>query len=290
MEGLFKFAKMHGAGNDFVVVPDADGRFPRGESDASRLTRALCAPHFGLGSEGLLVLRPGGPDGAAFAMDFRNPDGSVASMCGNGARCAAFFAFRKGWAGRTGVFVSGAGEIGFEVVSADPSGGAARVRVDATEVRGRRGGVRPAALPGRVFDFLDTGVPHAVCFADGSAEDFDRIDVRAEGRAARFAAEFAPDGANADFVRVEGPSAVAVRTYERGVEDETAACGTGAIAAAVAAAERGLVSLPCAVRVRGGDVLVVDARRGGGGLCFAPSLEGPARFVCEGRFDAAWFA
>lgn len=282
----FEFAKMHGAGNDFVVVADPEGEFPR---DSAGLVRTLCAAHVGLGSEGLLVLSPGGPDGIAFSMVFFNPDGSRASMCGNGARCAAYFAFRRGWAGRTMRFGSDAGAIGAEIVSESRSGGAAEVRVEATDPHDRRRGVRPAAAPGRAFDFLDSGVPHAIRFFEGDAAAFAALDVRSEGRAVRFDPEFAPAGTNVDFVRVEGPDSVSLRTYERGVEDETGACGTGAIASAVAAAERGLVSLPCRVRVAGGDTLVVDAVRGPDGLFRSPTLAGPARVVCEGRFDAEWF-
>ena len=289
METWIEFAKMHGAGNDFVVVADPDGVFRGG--DGERLARALCTPHTGLGSEGLLALAPepgAKGSGTDFSMIFRNPDGSRVGMCGNGARCAAFFAFRRGWSGRRMQFRSDAGTIGAEIESVGPDGASAVVRVDATEVRDRRDAVSPACLPGRVFAFLDTGVPHAVRFVDGATEDFDALDVVAEGRAVRHAREFAPAGTNADFARVDGPAELSLRTYERGVEDETGACGTGAIAAAVAAAERGLVSLPCRVKVRGGDTLVVDAPRDGDGLCRSPTLSGPARLVCEGRFRPEW--
>ena len=294
MTRVFPFAKMHGAGNDFVVVDDPLGEFA-GEG-AAELARAACAPHVGIGAEGLIALSaasaPGGAAAAAagadFAMVFRNPDGSRVGMCGNGARCAAFFAYRRGWTGRAMRFLSDAGLIGAEIVSAGPSGPAAEVRVEATEIRGRRGPLALACLPGRLWRALDTGVPHAVRFADPS-EDFDGMDIRAEGRAVRFAREFAPDGTNADFVRVDGPAEISLRTYERGVEDETGACGTGAIAAAAAAAESGLVALPCRGKVRSGDVLVVDAARGPDGLCRAPTLAGPARFVCEGRLDPRFF-
>lgn len=289
METWIEFAKMHGAGNDFVVVADPAGLFCG--KDAERLARALCTPHTGLGSEGLIALAPekgAGDGGTDFTMVFRNPDGSRVGMCGNGARCAAFFAFRKGWAGRKTRFRSDAGIVGAEIVSGGPDGAEAVVRVDATEVRARRGEIAVTGLPGRVFTVLDTGVPHAVRFVDGAKEDFGAMDVVSEGRVVRYAPEFAPEGTNADFARVDGPSELSLRTYERGVEDETGACGTGAIAAVVAAAESGRVALPCRVRVRGGDLLVVDAARGADGLCRAPTLTGPARLVCEGRFQPEW--
>ena len=288
METWIEFAKMHGAGNDFVVVADPGGLFRGG--DGERLARALCTPHTGLGSEGLIALAPESGGETDFSMVFRNPDGSRVGMCGNGARCAAFFAFRRGWAGRKTRFRSDAGTVGAEIASVGPDGASAVVRVDATEIRDRRGRVAVTGLPGREFRALDTGVPHAVRFVDGAAEDFDALDVVSEGRTVRYAPEFAPAGTNADFARVDGPSELSLRTYERGVEDETGACGTGAIAAAVAAAESGLVSLPCRVKVRGGDTLVVDAVRGADGLCRAPTLSGPARLVCEGRFRAEWIA
>ena len=286
---------MHGAGNDFVVVADPDSFFWK--QGAGEVVRSVCAPHTGLTSEGLIALAPSGNDRSPIApgepsisMVFFNPDGSRASMCGNGARCAAFFAFRKGWAGREMQFLSDAGAIGACIVEGDRSGGLAVVRVEATEIRGRRTETGVAALPGRPVSFLDSGVPHAVAFFDTTEEEFAAMDIAALGRAVRFDKAFAPDGANADFVRVTGAASLALRTYERGVEAETGACGTGAIAAAVAAAERGLVKLPCSVSVRSGAVLSVEAAVGADGLCRAPSLTGPAQIVCEGRLDPGFFA
>ena len=145
--------------------------------------------------------------------------------------------------------------------------------------------VRP---DGAAFDYfaVDTGVPHAVAFVDG----LDAADGRREGALVRHSAAFAPAGTNVDFARVDGPRALSVRTYERGVEDETAACGTGSVAAAVAAVETGRCAPPVDVRVAFGDVLRVEGRVDADGRFGDLLLVGPARFVCRGVLDLAAFA
>lgn len=279
----FEFAKMHGAGNDFVAVLDPGAAFPL---DDPALVRRLNAPHVGLVSEGMLVLRRPAPgEGADVRMVFFNPDGSRASMCGNGARCAAFLARRAGWAPARLRLATDAGTMDAEVLDDDGSGPAARVRIALSPPSGRRPRVRP---DGAAFDYfaVDTGVPHAVAFVDG----LDAVDVRREGALVRHSAAFAPAGTNVDFARVDGPRALSVRTYERGVEDETAACGTGSVAAAVAAVETGRCAPPVDVRVAFGDVLRVEGRVDADGRFGDLLLVGPARFVCRGVLDLAAFA
>lgn len=286
----FPFAKMHGAGNDFVVLADPDARFPL--ADAA-LVRRICAPHVGLVCEGLLVLRRAdAPAGSDFRMVFFNPDGSRAGMCGNGARCAALFAFRNGWTGRAGVFASDAGPVPFEVAADGRRVSVGMKDVDGfppggcTLSNGDSAAPRPAGFDGGGFWKVDTGVPHAVKIVS----DVSAVPVDSWGAYVRHHGFFGPDGTNVDFVQILGRHAVAVRTFERGVEAETAACGTGATAAALVAAVMGC-DFPVAVRVASGDELTVgcaeflgcDGARG-------VSLAGPARFVCRGALDTDDFS
>lgn len=273
---IYRFSKMHGAGNDFVVIPDMDAVFPIDDPDYIRL---LCDPHTGLGTEGFIVLRP--DEEADFRMIFFNPDGSRASMCGNGARCAAFYAFSHGIAARLMRFRSDAGMLSAEILEDTPGRGTVKVRT--TLPRNIRASVAPTGSSRSYFS-VDTGVPHAVAFLDNLSS----LDVAAEGRAVRFAPEFAPAGTNVDFVRVVDRSTLELRTYERGVEAETAACGTGALASAVAAIESGVCDSSVSIRVRFGDTLGVDLLRAPDGSVSAIYLTGPAVVVCEGSFDDRW--
>ncbi len=275
------FFKMHGAGNDFVVLADPDTRFPLADAD---LARAFCAPHSGVVCEGLLVLQPATAAGADLRMVFFNPDGSRAAMCGNGLRCAVFAAHLAGLAAGPAMTVeTDAGLLSAELLALDPATGRATVRARTSPPRDRRPAVRPAGSA-REFFSVDSGVPHAVAFV----ADLAAVDVAAEGAAVRHAPEFAPAGTNVDFARVLGPHALAIRTFERGVEAETAACGTGAIAAAVAAVETGRCESPVDVRVAFGDTLRVEAEPGPDGLCRGILFTGPARLVARGIADTDW--
>ena len=280
----FEFFKMHGAGNDFVVLADPDARFPVGDS---ALVRRLCAPHSGFVCEGLLVLQTrGAPANSDVRMVFFNPDGSRAAMCGNGLRCAVFAARLAGLAAADAVTVAtDAGPLAAHLVSRDDAAGRATVAARTSEPRDRRPAVRLAAGSAREWFFVDTGVPHAVAFVG----DLDAVDVAAEGAAVRFAPEFAPAGTNVDFARVLGPHELAIRTYERGVEAETAACGTGSIAAAVAAVETGRCVSPVDVHVAFGDVLRVETEPGPDGRCRGVLFTGPAQLVGRGSLDTDWF-
>ena len=284
----FPFSKMHGAGNDFVVLEDRNGAFPL---DDNALIRRINAPRFGIASEGMLVLRPGAsrknapptPSDAgrsSFRMVFFNPDGSRASMCGNGARCAAFYAFLAGFAPRNMRFDTDAGPVEARI-SPGETAFAATVAVRTSDVAGA------AYMPEADAWLLDTGVPHAVRFVENAAA----IDIAADGPALRRHRAFGDAGANADFVEVVDASTLRLRTWERGVEAETGACGTGAVAAAVAAAVcRQVCRFPVAVHVSSGATLSVD--------CDAPAppsgaaglrLTGPAQLVFRGVLDTEAF-
>jgi diaminopimelate epimerase len=268
---LLEFTKMTGAGNDFIV---ADNR-----SGAIRLTREqvarLCHRQFGIGADGLMLWVPCSSGKADWAWQFWNSDGSDAEMCGNGARCFARYIQRAlGGDPRPLTFETAAG-----VIRAEFEGD--RVTVGLTAPRGLRlrEPVVTAAGPVEVSS-LNTGVPHAVVFV----EDADRAMVQEQGRELRFHPHFNPRGTNVNFVQLKGPGHIRVRTYERGVEGETLACGTGVSASAMVAARLHGFPSPVRVQVQGGDELRVGFTERDGEFTDV-KLNGPATFVFEGRVE-----
>jgi diaminopimelate epimerase len=234
------FFKMSGAGNDFVLLEG----LPRGISGGA-LARRLCDRRFGIGADGLLVLsRRGGRTRA----DYWNADGSSA-FCGNGSRCAALWAARRGWT-KTRAFVleTSRGPLEARLTSR----GRAEIAMPAPKDF-RRGPRLTTANRAWAVHFVDTGVPHAVVFVP----DVEKIDVRTLGRELRFHKAFGAAGANVDFVEVRA-GVLKLRTYERGVEDETLACGTGVVAAAAVARSLGKAGDRVKVRVRGRETLGVS--------------------------------
>ena len=256
------FTKMHGAGNDFILVDDRTGRnFP---VDDKAFIHRICSRRTGIGSDGIILLQPS--DIADVRMRFINPDGGEQDMCGNAARCVARLAYDRGMAAAKMVIETGAGSVEAEVTQdevclylTDPS----ELRLDV-----------PVDMEWTV-DFVNTGVPHAVAWVD----DVEKIDLPTAGRALRYHRFFEPAGTNADFARVEADGTLTLRTYERGVEGETLACGTGAAAAAVLAAERGRVKLPVPVHCIGGHDLVINTVRG------KTTLTGGAAYVFDGEIE-----
>ncbi|MCG3176148.1 MAG: Diaminopimelate epimerase [Candidatus Omnitrophica bacterium] len=265
MKGL-AFWKMAGAGNDFVIIDDRRGAAGR---NPSRLAERLCDRKNGIGADGLLLL---GRSGRVLTMRIFNADGSEAAMCGNGIRCLAAYAQRIHASGRIMTIRSGAGLHTAEIL------GGGRVRVTLTDPRDVRA-ESPLNVGGRVLKaaYADTGVPHAVVFVS----DLDSVDVAKLGHAIRWHRAYAPKGANANFATVRS-GVVHVRTYERGVEGETLACGTGSTAAALAAAARQGLRSPVTVVPRSGEKLKVYFDTDGGRYRNV-RLEGPVRFVFEGR-------
>ncbi|MDR1726380.1 MAG: diaminopimelate epimerase [Acidobacteriota bacterium] len=259
------FFKMTGTGNDFILI---DNRKRVIDPDnCLEFVRGVCRPRVSVGADGVILIE-GDPE-VDFRWRFFNADGSEPAMCGNGARCAARFAFLTGIAEKPRMaFRTGAGVVTAELWDK-------RVKVQVPAPHSLRQGVsatvrrRPFAL-----DFIDSGVPHAVCFLEG-AKDLEEIDVERWGCALRNHSRFKPEGANVDFAHVEAPHTLWVRTYERGVEGETLACGTGSIAAALLAALRGGVESPVEVHVRSGEVLTVHFK-----------MDGAARGGRAGKGDA----
>ena len=269
-----RFTKTHGAGNDIIIIDDRSATFP--EHDAA-LIRSLSDRRLGIGSEGIVLVRLAETfTGCSFRMVFFNPDGSRASFCGNAARCVALFAYKAGIGGKIQTIASDAGEFKAEIISVDSHCAKAEVRVEMPPPKNR---VKSVMVGNYDCYALNTGVPHAVVFvADTSA-----IDVAAEGRALRFAPQFAPDGTNADFVQITGASSAKMRVYERGVEAESGACGTGACAAGAAMAEKLEAPLPVTLETSSGYTLTVDGDFGANGLLEKIRLSGPAEIVFEGH-------
>lgn len=255
------FHKMHGAGNDFILVDDRARVFP---IDDRAFIARIGARRTGIGCDGIILLQPSEP--ADLRMRFINPDGNEQDMCGNGARCFARLACDLGAAPARMAIETGAG-----IVRAEVSGD--QIRLILGNPSDLKSGL-DAGLDWPV-DFANTGVPHAVVRVD----DLAGLDLPGLGRRLRYHPLFAPEGTNANFVKVEADATVSIRTYERGVEAETLACGTGAVAAAWVAVRHGWAGWPVAVHCAGGYDLLVDS--GAAGI----SLSGPAEYVFEGEVE-----
>lgn len=260
------FWKMHGAGNDFILVDDRSLSFP--VSDRTWIASAA-QRRTGIGCEGVILIQPS--PNAHFRMRFFNPDGGETDMCGNGARCVARLAHDLGVAPSRMKFETGAGMIEADVVQD-------QVRLGMTVPADWRLN-RVLDLPGgsRPYHFVNSGVPHAVMEAD----DLESLDVAGIGRAVRYHRDFAPKGTNANFIKVTGPQTLRIRTYERGVEAETLACGTGMVAACLIAGRIGRVKPPVRITCASGDTLEVNYRLTADGADHV-TLLGPAAYVFSG--------
>ena len=273
------FARMHGCGNDFVVLDDRAGRlYPHRRA----LAQAICHRRIGLGGDGLLLIaraQAGDDSGADLAMTYVNADGNDGEMCGNGARCAARRAVDLGLARDRTALATPAGLIRATIVGN-------HVTLGMTDPADERPAIT-LEIAGRRFELfcIDTGVPHVVAFVD----DLETLDVAGIGRAIRHHPAFAPRGTNANFATAAGPSGLRARTYERGVEAETLACGTGAVAIALVAFRRGLVTSPATILPPGGE-LTVGYLTDAGGRFRDVTLAGPTERIATGEIDDAWLA
>jgi diaminopimelate epimerase len=275
------FMKLSGSGNDFILV---DNR--RGIVDGKRagaLAARICAHRMSVGGDGLILIERSKK--AHFRWRLFNADGSEAEFSGNGARCASRFAYLKKIAPKQMRFETLAGMIEAEMVSSVKGGKPEAVKVRFPDPRGLRLNLN-VAVNGttRTAHFLDTGVPHCVYLVD----DPDKTDVVGVGRPTRYHDLFKPAGTNVNFIKVLDPHRIRIRTYERGVEDETLACGTGSIASALLASLVAKVESPVTLVPQSGLELTVyfDAR----GESFTNVyLQGDARAVYEGRIlPDAW--
>jgi len=243
------------------MIDDRSMDFP--VSDKEFMIR-IAARRTGIGCDGIILLQPS--DVADLRMRFFNPDGGEQNMCGNGARCFARLAHDLR-AAPTNMKIETAAGIVNAGVQED------RVRINLTNPSDWRLGL-DAGLRWPV-DFVNTGVPHALVRVD----DLAKIDLPMLGRRLRYHDLFAPEGTNANFIKVEADATLSIRTYERGVEAETLACGTGAAAAALISERNGWVKLPVAVHCVGGYDLMIDSSDG------QVALWGGAEYVFEGMVD-----
>ena len=264
-----RFFKMSGSGNDFVVV---DARHdPHEELRTPEMIQRLSARGTGVGADGLVLLAA--EPGADFRMIYYNADGSRASMCGNAALCCTRLATElAGGAPRELRFATDSGLVTGRVVGGRPEIDLAPVAVVRPEAP-----VAAGANEARI-GYAVAGVPHLTVLV----EDLENADVAGRGRELRFAAELGADGANANFVAREG-SRWAMRTYERGVEAETLACGTGAVASAILIQSWGMASGPVDLRTRSGRTLSVNLRREA--ERWFPTLAGEGRIVFKGELS-----
>lgn len=274
------FLKMTGGGNDFVVIDDRDGTFP--DEDRAALVGRLCRRRIGVGADAVVLLR--GDAEADVRMVYVNADGSDAPMCGNGAMCLARYARLLGAVERASLTIAtGSGVLRAEVP--DPE----RPEVTLALTPPHDLELDVPDLAGESYarvGFLDTATPHLVALLD-DVEAIEAHDVASEGPRLRRDPRWDPPGTNVNFIAALGRHTVRMRTFEKGVEDETLSCGTGAAASAILTWMWGLTEPPVEIRTTGGTPLVVDftlpAMRSA--LPDDPRLTGHARVVYRGTFE-----
>lgn len=269
MSKVIHFHKMQASGNDFVVI---DHR-KKSISNLKAFAAKVCPIHTGIGADGVLVIESSNK--ADFKARIFNSDGSEAEACGNGFRCVGRFAHDILKFPAKMQFESLSGLIAAEVKKDN-----VRVQLARPQVLEENGKI---SVCGKNFDyhFLNTGVPHVVIYLD----KLDKANVFEWGRAIRTHKKFAPKGTNVNFVTRRGGSKITIRTYERGVEDETLACGTGSTAAGLAAVLKFNMKSPVEVLTRGGEVLKVSFEFDAAGRPLKAFLEGGAHVVYEGKIN-----
>lgn len=265
---LLKFVKMQGAGNDFIMIDNRAGLVS--DTIKSELAAKLCPRAVSIGADGMIFLEDDAEYDAKW--DFFNADGTSAEMCGNGARCFGLFAKSLNIFDSEFVFRTIAGPISVSV------SGESRARVKLTDTPSLKK-IKELDVAGIEVDVysINTGVPHAVI----AVADIEDLDIMKLGAAIRYHKEFEPTGTNVNFISKVGDE-VAIRTYERGVEGETLACGTGSVAAAIVAGVEYGITPPVAVITRSGDTLNISYIVGEGGNRNI-YLEGPAVIVYKGE-------
>jgi diaminopimelate epimerase len=268
------FYKMSGSGNDFIIIDNRKRVVP--ETELSRLITAVCRRKLSVGADGFIVVEDS--DQADFKWRFFNADGSLAEMCGNGARCVARFAVINGIAATSLCFETAAG-----VVKAEVSDGGVKVKMPdpvdlkldySVELR----------RESRTVSSVNTGVPHVILMED----HIDQLEIVDLGREIRNHPDFAPAGTNVNFVCRLTQDSIAIRTYERGVEDETLACGTGSIASALIAACKLEMGSPIHVQTRSGEYLTIFFKQNNDRFTDI-YMQGDARIIYHGKLHGdAW--
>lgn len=262
------FTKMNGAGNDFVMLDNRDLALSLSKAQIEQ----LCDRHRGIGADGLLCVEPA-TEGGDFKMRYYNADGGEAEMCGNGARCFGRFVNR--------LHEDKLGQIKFEtlagMISAEFEGDQVRINMSAPHSLKLDQNL-PVVGTDLTVHSVNTGVPHAVVMV----ENLEDVPVQEWGSGLRYHEAFKPKGTNANFAKVVAPGSISIRTYERGVEGETLACGTGMVACALIHHELTGVPSPVSVLVKGGDTLHVGFEEPTKGEYTNVTLFGPADFVFTG--------
>jgi diaminopimelate epimerase len=262
------FFKMSGSGNDFIIIDNREEIVD--PATIPGFVRKVCRRKMSAGGDGLILVEKS--DAVDFKWRFFNSDGSLAEMCGNGARCVARFAYVNGIAGPDMSFETEAG-----IVSATVSDRRVKINVPDPDHLELNDVIELATGP-MAFSSVNTGVPHVVI----PAGDIDSVQVVQIGREIRHHQKFRPAGTNVNFISLRSDGVVAVRTYERGVEDETLACGTGAIAAAIVTAAKFKKPSPIAVETKSGGLLRIYFREKKGRFSDI-FLEGDARIIYKGK-------
>ncbi|MCX7956958.1 MAG: diaminopimelate epimerase [Endomicrobia bacterium] len=273
-----KFAKFVAAGNDFVIINNFDKKINK--KRYPELAKLLCQQKFSVGADGFLVIESSDRKDCEFKMVYYNSDGSFATMCGNGARCIAYYAYEL--------------EICEDVVNFEAATGVINCII-------KKNNVVKIKLPDPVelkldkiiklennkeitVSYINTGVPHTIVFVD----DIDKIDVIGLGRQIRYHKEFAPEGTNVDFVKIKDNNGIYVRTYERGVENETLSCGTGVTAASCISAIKNFVRSPVSCITKSGEILKITFKLNSPEDMISPIsnlyLEGKVKHVFDGDY------
>jgi len=269
---MISFTKMVGAGNDFIIVEAVTG------INVRRLAKQMCHRTDGIGADGLLILERS--QKADYRMRIINPDGSEAEMCGNGVRCLAAYIVRlKKERRKTFSIQTKSG-----IIEAQAKGEVATVRLSNPKDHQANIKLKLNQRP-LCVQYIDTGVPHAVVFVEG----LQKINVTLLGEQIRFHQRFSPRGANVNFVELIRPGLVAARTYERGVEDETRACGTGSVASALLAflhttpETTDKIDAKMKVRTASGEVLQITFDLTQKKISNV-RLKGSAKFIAQGQY------
>ncbi len=267
------FTKVQASGNDFIIIDNRENALGRAINNGfSKLARTLSERKRSIGADGVLLLEDSAK--ADLKMRVINPDGSEVTMCGNGIRCSAFYAAQKKWCGSSMKIETGAGFL--------------EATVDMDNIRVKMTAPKSVKLDQNVgagsaivsVHGVDTGVPHVVHFVEG----IENYNVKDMGSKLRYHKLFEPEGTNADFVEVRDKNTIIVRTYERGVENETLACGTGVVASAIIANLVKKVGSPVSAVTRSGDTLKVFFKKEINHFVDV-YLEGKAAIIFEGRVD-----
>lgn len=247
-----KFTKITASGNDFIVIDNRKRVFPL---ENKKFIQKLCAIHTGIGADGILLLEKSRK--ANFKMRIFNPDGGEPDMCGNGARCIGLYAWKLGLIYRRFTIETRAGIIKGEIFLKG------NIKIYLNEPKDIR--------VSKKIHTINTGVPHAIIYTP----NINKVNVEKAGRTIRWSKLFQPEGTNVDFVQIIGKNRISARTYERGVEGETLACGTGVMASAIISSLVYKLKSPVYVETKSGDTLIVNTKE--------VSLTGPVRIVFSGN-------